>query len=314
MRWLRRFGVAALVLAAIGAGLYWYYVADGAVPAQSAYKTDIAAWRQLVSGDSAQLPNEMRVEIVGQDAVPLGAMQAGSPFEDYPRVRASFQLNGPAGSVIIDTAMDKAIAAKAQRGPNAQFDEAAYGRMIAAMGVAAKVAVTHEHPDHIGGVARFPMPERLAERLVLTRKQYEGLGASTVDAKVPPAYANAQILDLQTPMRIAPGVVMIPAAGHTPGSVMFYVRMADQHEILFLGDIAWVLSNVRDLKTRPRFTQQFFMVSGEDRAKVADQIRALHDLAAAEPALTMIPAHDAPVIEALIGSGLIKEQFAIDGP
>jgi glyoxylase-like metal-dependent hydrolase (beta-lactamase superfamily II) len=313
MIWLRRIGITLLVLAGIGAAAYWYYVADGAVPAVATYKTDVAGWRALVADDTAQLPNSIHVEYVGQDAVPLGAMQAGAAFKDYPRVRASFQINGPAGSVIIDTAMDKEIAAKAQRGPQASFDEQAYGRMIAAMGVATKVAVTHEHPDHIGGVARFPLPERLAERLVLTRAQYEGMGPAAVDGKVPAAFANAQILDLTAPAKVAPGVVMIPAAGHTPGSVMFYVKLADGREVLFIGDIAWVLSNIKTLTTRPRFTQQFFM-KGEDRAAVADQIRALHDLAVAEPKIAIVPAHDEPVITGLVTAGLFQRQFIIDGP
>jgi glyoxylase-like metal-dependent hydrolase (beta-lactamase superfamily II) len=234
-------------------------------------------------------------------------MQAGATFDEYPRVRAAFQINGPSGSVIIDSAMDKEIAVKVQRSTTAQFDEAAYGRVIAAMGVASKVAVTHEHPDHIGGVARFPVPERLAGRLVLTRAQYVGMGPTV------PAYAAAQI-NLAAPMRIAPGVVMIPAPGHTLGSVMFFVKLADGNEVLFIGDIAWVLSNVKDLTTRPRFTQQVFMVTGEDRAAVADQVRALHDLSAAEPALIIMPAHDAPVIAEAIKAGLLKEQFVIDAP
>jgi len=314
MSWLSRLGIAALALVVIVGGLFWYYVLDGAVPATAQYQTDIAGWRALVAEDSAQLPNEIRIEIVGRDAVPLAAMQAGAAFDEYPRVRASFQLNGPAGSVIIDSAMDKELAKKVQRSTTAVFDEDAYMRMIAAMGVAAKVAVTHEHPDHIGGIARFPLPERLAERLVLTRKQLEGMKSATVDGKVPAAYATAQIIDLAAPTRIAPGVVMIPAEGHTPGSVLFYVRLADGHEVLFLGDVAWVLSNVRDLATRPRFTQQFFMVTGEDRAKVADQVRALHELSVSNPDLLMIPAHDAPVIASLVKSGLIKEQFLVDGP
>lgn len=314
MKWFTRIGAAALVLLALGAVAYWYYVADGAVPVATTYKTDIAQWRQLVSDDAAEVPNEIRVEIVGRDAVPLGAMQAGSAFEDYPRVRTAFQLNGPTGSVIIDSGMDKDIAAKTQRGETAQFDDAAYGRVIAGMGVASRVAVTHEHPDHIGGVARFPLPERLAERLVLTRQQYEGMGSSTVDGKVPAAYASAQILDLQAPTRIAPGVVMIPAEGHTPGSVMFYARLSDGREALFLGDVAWVISNVHAPAVRPRFVQQFFMVTTEDRATVAEQIRALHELSKAEPALAMIPSHDAPHIAELVASGLIKEQFVIDAP
>jgi glyoxylase-like metal-dependent hydrolase (beta-lactamase superfamily II) len=307
MKWLVRLGVVALLLAAA----YWFEVLDGAVPGAAAYKTDIAAWRQLVSVDSAQLPTEIRVEIVGRDAVPLAAMQAGASFDPYARVRAAFQLNGPGGSVIIDSAFDKDIAAKAQRAP-AQFDDAAYGRVIAAMGVAAKVAVTHEHADHIGGVARFPVPERLAERLVLTRAQYAGMGPATADGKPVAAYAASQI-DLTAPTRIAPGVVMIPAPGHSPGSVMFFVTLAGGKEVLFIGDIAWVLSNVKDLATRPRFTQQFFM-KGEDRTAVSEEVRALHDLAAAEPALTILPAHDAVVIAQAVASGLLKEQFEIDGP
>jgi glyoxylase-like metal-dependent hydrolase (beta-lactamase superfamily II) len=309
MKWLVRIAIVAAILAA----LYWVEVLDGAVPSIATYKTDIGAWRQLVAGDATQLPNEIRIEIVGRDAVPLAAMQAGAPFDEYPRVRAAFQVNGPAGAVIIDATMDQAIAAKVQRSATAQFDEAAYGRVIAAMGVAAKVAVTHEHPDHIGGVARFPVPERLAERLVLPRAQYAGMAGATLDGKVPAVYAASQI-DLAGPLRIAPGIVMIPAPGHTPGSVMFFVKLADGKEVLFLGDIAWVLSNVKDLATRPRVTQQVFMVTGEDRGAVADQIRALHDLAAAEPALIMLPAHDAPLIRQMIAAGLLNEQFVIDGP
>lgn len=311
---LRGFGVALVVLlAAAGAG-YWYYVADGDVPQVATYKPDFVQWRALVAGDTAELPTEIRVEIVGRDSVPLSAMQAGGAFKEYPRVRAAFQVNGPTGSVIIDTAMDKDIASKAQRGETASFDDAAYGRVIAAMGVASKVVVTHEHPDHIGGVARFPVPERLAERMVLTKEQYAALADSTEGLKLPVGYENYKALDMTAPARVAPGIVMIPAAGHTPGSVMFYVKLSDGREVLFLGDIAWVLSNVKDLKTRPRFTQQFFMVSGEDRAKVADQIRALHDLAVAEPAITMIPAHDAPVIEHLVASGLLKSGFTVEAP
>jgi glyoxylase-like metal-dependent hydrolase (beta-lactamase superfamily II) len=313
MTWLKRIGAVAVVLLAMGGSAYWYYVADGGVPAETRYKTDVAAWRELISGDTRQLPVEIRIEFVGRDTMPFMAVQAGGANRDFARTRAPFQLNGPAGSIIIDSAMDKETAKHAQRGDTAQFDEAAYGRVISAMGVAARVAVTHEHMDHIGGVMRFPVPERLAERLVLTKQQFEGLSVWTKDP-IPRAYAAMTRLDLTAPARIAPGVVMIPAPGHSNGSAMFYVHLADGHEVLFLGDIVWSISNVRTPASRPRFVQQFFRSPPEDRAAVADQIRALYDLSKAVPTLTMIPAHDDVYLGELIASGLIKPQFVIDSP
>jgi hypothetical protein len=203
MKWVRRLGVAFVALLATGGAAYWYYVGDGAVPATSAYRTDIAGWRALVAGDTAELPTEIRIEFVGRDLLPFAAVQGGGTNVDFRRARVAFQLIGSASSVIIDSTMDKDIAAHAQRGDTAQFDEAAYGRVVVAMGVASRVAVTHEHPDHMGGVARFPVPERLAERLTLTKEQFAAMGQSTADGNTPPAFANAQILDLTAPARIA---------------------------------------------------------------------------------------------------------------
>ena len=272
--------------------------------------TDIAL---LKVAASTPLPLEIRIEVVGRDVMPFAAVQGGGANTDFARLRAAFQLNGRAGSVIIDSTMERDPAAKVQRSGGQSFDESAYRRVIAAMGVAARVVVTHEHADHIGGVARFPAPERLAERLTLTRPQYAGLSSATTNGKVPEAFAKAQILDLTQPTHVAPGVVMIPAPGHTPGSVMFYVRLADGREVLFIGDIAWAISNVTTPATRPRFITQFFLKS-EDRAAVANEIRALHDLTIVEPELTILPAHDAAWIQHLQATGLLKSGFLIEAP
>lgn len=119
------------------------------------------------------------------------------------------------------------------------------------------------------------------------------------------------LLDLTAPARIAPGVVMIPAPGHTPGSVIFYVRLADGREALFIGDVAWAISNVTAPATRPRFVQRWFMPY-EDRAAVADEVRVLHDLARAEPSLTILPSHDSAYFDRLIAAGFLKSGFVVD--
>lgn len=314
MGWLDRIGIALLVLIVAAGIAFWYLLIDGEVPAATAYKTDIEAWRALVANDTAELPNDVRVEVVGKDDVPFGIVQVAGGYKPYVMARTAFQLNGPTGSVVIDAGMDKEIATAAQRGRNAMYDEAAYGRVVAAMGNAARVVVTHEHPDHMAGVARFPVPERLAERLTLTTKQFEGLRLWAPGGVVPPALANATLIEPQAPVRIAPGVVMIPAAGHTAGSVLFYVKLASGAELLFLGDVAWTISNVLKPAIRPRLVQDYLMSPPESRARVADQIRALHELSMAEPDLAMIPSHDETHLETLIEAGLIKREFVIDAP
>lgn len=314
MGWLGRIGIALLVLIVAAGIAFWYLLADGDVPAATNYKTDIESWRALVAGDTAELPNDVRLEVVGADEVPFGIVQAAGGFKPYVMARTAFQLNGPSGSVVIDAGMDKEIATTAQRGRNALYDDAAYARVIAAMGNASRVVVTHEHPDHIAGVARFPVPERLAERLTLTTKQFEGLRLWAPGGVVPPALANATLIEPQLPVRVAPGVVMIPAEGHTPGTVMFYTKLASGAELLFLGDVAWTISNVTKPAIRPRLVQDYVMSPPESRDKVAAQIRALHELSLAEPRLAMIPSHDETHLETLVEAGLIKRTFVIDAP
>jgi glyoxylase-like metal-dependent hydrolase (beta-lactamase superfamily II) len=313
MVWLKRIFIALVVLVAIAGAAYWYYLADGAVPEDSSFTTDIALWRNLVVNDTAELPKEIRVEVVGKSPVPFGAAQAGGGFTPYVMTRTAFELVGPSGSTIIDSGMDKELAG-ATPTEGATYDEAAYGRVIAAMGNASRVLITHEHPDHIGGVARFPVPERLAERLTLTKKQLEGLARFAKGGAAPAAYSNAQLIEPAGPTRVAPGVVMIPAEGHTPGNVIFYVRLADGREVLFLGDVAWAISNVTSPALRPRAVQQFVMKPPESREKVAAQIRALHELSKREPTLVMIPSHDDVHLQSLIAAGLVKPGFLADGP
>jgi glyoxylase-like metal-dependent hydrolase (beta-lactamase superfamily II) len=314
MNRLVRIGLEVVVVLALLGAVYWYYVLDDTVPETSSVQLDIASWRALVRDDAAQLPTDIRVEFVGRDLIPYAVVEAGGAFEPYTMARTAFQVNGAVGSVVIDSGMDKALADSLQREGQREYDEKAYGRVIAAMGNAIRVAVTHEHPDHIGGVARFPVPERLAERLAISAPQLEGLRSLAPGGAVPPALANVQPIVLDAPVRIAPGVVMIPAEGHTPGSVMFYVRAWGGRELLFIGDVAWTMSNIRKPALRPRVVQDFFMTPVESRTKVGEQVRALHELSKAEPALIIVPSHDNAYVEHLMATGVMRQRFVVEAP
>ncbi len=100
--------------------------------------------------------------------------------------------------------------------------------------------------------------------------------------------------------------MLVKAAGHTPGSQMVFVQLADGKELLFLGDVAWHMDQIRELWYRPRLVTDLFI--GEDRDAVLAQFRTLHDLAEREP-VQLVVSHDVDQRKALIESGALGSHF-----
>jgi glyoxylase-like metal-dependent hydrolase (beta-lactamase superfamily II) len=188
------------------------------------------------------------------------------------------------------------------------FDADAYGRVLAAALRAQHVLITHEHLDHVMAIARHPEPAALAPRLRLTRTQLAGLPPHAPGGVLAPEIAGVETLDLSAPRRIAPGIVAVAAPGHSAGTILIYVRTA-LREYLFIGDIAWVYSSIEHLRGRPRFINLILPSVDPDRPRVLAQLRALHDLAAENPELVIVPAHDADHLQGLVAAGAITEGF-----
>ena len=151
------------------------------------------------------------------------------------------------------------------------FDKGAYARMSDALAHASFIVVTHEHPDHIGGLLAQPNLKQLLTTSRLTREQVAELkprphcGFLCLSAfAVQRLFDGYQPLDYVRYFALAPGVVLIKSPGHTPGSQMIYVRRADGVEFLFLGDVAWLMRNVERQREKARFVQ---WIAGEDRSK-----------------------------------------------
>ncbi|MBY0564797.1 MAG: MBL fold metallo-hydrolase [Hyphomonadaceae bacterium] len=298
----------AVVLAALG-GFGWYALLDAAPPARADGVVDIAAYRALVAGDAPEaLPTEVRVEIIAESDMPSFAAEAGA--FDGPRTFAfpAFEVVAPGGAVVIDAALDRLTLDEMTSGEG-QFNDDAYQRLLDAIARAAHVLITHEHLDHVMAISRHPAPEAIAPRLRLTRPQLDALPEHAPNGQLAPAIADVAAVDLAQPTRISPGVVAAALPGHSLGTVAIYVRTTAR-EYLFIGDIVWQMSNIENLRGRPRLVG--WMVSGvdPDRQAVLRQIRALHDLAAAEPRLAIVAAHDAPHLRALIAQGAFTEGFS----
>ena len=213
-----------------------------------------------------------------------------------------FQLVYSDRFVLIDAGMGPEMFAEMDSG-GGSFDEAGFANAQQALGSAAQILITHEHVDHIGGLVEHDAPERLVGRLRLTREQLDNV-ENVGQLELPPELGSGvEPLDYERLLAVAPGIVLIKAAGHTPGTQMIYVRLADARELLFLGDVAWHMDMIRELHYRPRLVTDFFL--GEDRRAVLAQFRTLHDLMQAEPDLELIVSHDREQRRRLIESRIM---------
>lgn len=305
MKWL----IGLVVLLAALAGLIWYAVLDGAAPEAAADEFDLAAYRALLVTDAPEtLPTDVRVEFVGASDAPSFATEAGVFRGDVRMTYTAFQIVGPSGNIVIDGAVDQDTLEQMTRGKG-PFCAACYERVLDATARASTVMITHEHLDHVMAIARHPEPDALGPHLRVTQAQLEGLPQHARGGVLPPALANVHALDLSRPQRLAPGVVAVAAPGHSPGSIVIFVR-TQAREYLFVGDIVWVMSSIEDLRGRPRFIHWLMPAVDPDRSAVLRQIRALREIGDLEPDLVILPAHDDAYLRRRISQGALTEGFA----
>lgn len=298
------YGVIAL--AVLGFAASRYLLAREAVPETSDYVLDLTEVRRLASSLPGERPLRVNHEQVAEASLPRGVVFAGeSLFVPQPMTHGAYQIVYPDGYVLIDSGFDEA-GLRAMRS-DAAFSTEGYAAIQRALASARKIVITHEHADHLGGIARFSDPAQLVGRLELTREQLAN--EKQLDANRFPDSLRAALTPLvyEKYHPLAPGVVLIKAAGHTPGSQMVFVQLADGRELLFLGDVAWHMDQIRELWYRPRLVTDLFI--GEDRHAVLAEFRTLHDLEVRESDLVLVASHDVDQRKALIASGALGAHF-----
>lgn len=295
-------GMLAL-LAAAGTGAFLWLTARQPVPDRSDYGIDLPALRALASSIPGALPTEVASALFAEAALPRGAVFAGESLrEPHPMVHQVFEVRGGASDLVIDVGFTRSQLEK--MGAGGRFDEAAWQQVLAAMRRADRIVVTHEHFDHLGGAAAYEPVEELAAKLALNRAQLANQSALD-DAGFPAALRSLEPLPDEPLRAIAPGVVLVKAAGHTPGSQLVYVRLADEREYLFVGDVAWHLDQLTKLHYRPRLVTDLLL--GEDRRAVLAQFRALHELMRGNPQLLLVVSHDRDQRERMVAAGLLHD-------
>lgn len=266
---------------------------------------DLDKVRALASSIPGDKPKEIRVEHVSNASFPKALVVAGQSWKSAELRVYAYQLVFGDKTILLDTTMNSEQAKRV--GMADGYDAAAWERVVKAMSNAAAIYVTHEHEDHLGGAVAVKDAPYLA-RVHLNPEQRKG-GTPSEPEMSPETRAALTPLPYQGMVAVAPGVVLIRAPGHTPGSQMFYVQRADGVEVLLTGDAAMLMGSI-EFEQGPNALVT--MKGHGDRSAVACTLIALNQLRKSQTSVAIMPGHDGEVMEGLVARNVFIPGFHQD--
>lgn len=264
---------------------------------------DIRATAALIPG---RRPQRLNIVKFAESRRTKNFSVKGAPAEPSVQARAAFQLMFADSSVMVDSGMDLQVHKFFGRGTEEPYFNDAAAQVERALLAARLIVVTHEHGDHVAGVIRSPRASELARKTILTRPQIATLLTMPQMPEIALTKETASrylIVDYDTYWPLAPGIALVKAPGHTPGSQMVYVALESGREYLLIGDVTWHMDGVRQIqgKAAPWIS--------EDQPSIMSQLGWLNGLSRTDPGLVIVASHDDEQHADLIRRGLLGGRF-----
>jgi N-acyl homoserine lactone hydrolase len=236
----------------------------------------------------------------------------GGAFSDKRDFAMSAVLvKHPRGDLLIDTGFGSNIDAQVQDLPwllrrlaayvtakpaAAQLDASGYDR-----GNLRGIVLTHAHWDHVSGASDFagtPVLVNAEEKAFIRDGGFSSVVARNMkDAKYEEyAFEGGPYLGYPASHDVHGdgSVVLVPAPGHTPGSIVVFVTLPGGKRYAFVGDLVWQLEGIALREERPWLMRR---LADSDEVLVRGQLLHVAAIAAKFPDLTIVPAHDARAFE-----------------
>jgi glyoxylase-like metal-dependent hydrolase (beta-lactamase superfamily II) len=295
-----------LIVVSVSIAIYLVFL-NGSLPDKSEFFVDFNRVRQLAEADPVELPIRINCLVIATGKLPSWGTVAGDFGKDYEIEFPSFQLEYENRTAIIEAPYNKRLFDKFPYGN--EFFENNYEIMQKALSDADFIISTHEHWDHIGGVAQSENINRLLSKTIMTKEQING--PTIADSEFPEhIFDGYKPLDYDRYHTLAPGVVLIKAPGHSVGHQFVFVKLRNGNEFLFTGDIVWVTANLEQQKNRPWLANKKRL---ENRHQIAHQMRWLYDefFSNEHQKIKMITTHDPDQHELYIAEKLINKGFKL---
>ena len=302
---MRGFPALLALIIALSAPLTLRSLSAQTAPSWSADIADIRRVASLIPGEK---PTRLNFLKFAESRRTKNFSVQGAPNTPSVQARTAFQVIYPDSYVMVDTGMDQTVHDFFGRGTKEPYDAAAAAEVSKAVAGARMIVVTHEHGDHVAGVIRGPQAAQLAPKTILTRAMVDIL---TTKPQMPEIQLTAEqarrfiVVDYEKYLPVAPGIVLIKSAGHTPGSQMVFIALASGREYLLIGDATWHMDGVREVKGKaaPWVT--------EDVNAVLDQLRWLNQLSKTDASLVIVASHDEEQHVDLVQKKLLTNRFEL---
>src|SRR5215813_13142568 len=234
------------------------------------------------------------------------AYRGGSPWEKWDSVMAAVLVRHPQGDVLVDTGVGRTIALQLKQMPllfrigTDLVPSAAAADQLDAAGYDRKrlryILLTHAHWDHVSGVPDFPGVPVLvtaAEHRFIDEGGWFTVTARSIDKSLLQDYAfdGGSYLGFEHSHDLYGdgSIVMVPAPGHTPGSVVVFLALPGAARYAFVGDLVRQRQGVLEREERPWLVATTLE---HDSVALRQSLLRLNAIATRFPQITIVPAHD----------------------
>jgi N-acyl homoserine lactone hydrolase len=280
--------------------LFYFNTRSEKLPKPSVYQGELPL---------ANPPKEMSITAIQTGYIHRSAgfaYRGGSWFDKRDFTMSAALIKHPNGDLLIDTGFGNDIEAHYSSMPfwfrvmtsfektksvAQQLDSAGYDKSKLR-----GIILTHAHWDHISGLPDFkhtPVLITHAEQdFIKTGGSIMSVAQGFKDINYQEySFENSPYLGFEKSHDIYGdgSVVIVPAPGHTPGSVIIFIALPNEQRFAMVGDLVWQQEGIKLREERPWMQSKS---ADDDHLLLRKSLLKMSSIAEKFPAMIITPAHD----------------------